>query len=133
MTPPDGQTRRTIAQLRDQPPTVDQARAWLDNWTAVTTKISDLLSFDLAQAQPLLAALAADADILTAAAGRAVGAPPAVGIHSRLDAIVRHLDDLPATPAPAAGSTYAIDSSPATVDDPQMTVDPPNQHRHPRL
>jgi len=95
--------RRTVAKLRDQPPTVDQARAWLDNWTAVTTKISDLPSLDLAQAQPLLAALSADADILTAAV------------------------------SPAAGSTYDIDSSPATVDDPQMTVDPPKQRRHPRL
>ncbi len=87
---PDG--RRILDQIRDTPPTPEEAQAWLDSWTAVTARISELPTFDNTAAQPLLEALNAVAYTLTDAAetvSKRSGSP-----FHRFDAMSDTLDSL---------------------------------------
>lgn len=83
--------RRVLDQIRDEPPTPEPAQAWLDSWKAVTNRISSLPTFDTDQAQPLMAALTADAQALAAITDPATNLP-AGSFESRLEAIADRLD-----------------------------------------
>jgi len=83
--------RRVLNQIRDGPPTPEQAQEWLDSWKAATNRISGLQTFATDQAEPLLTALTADAQALADLTDP--GTNPIAGLfQSRLGAIADRLD-----------------------------------------